>query len=785
MCTSLPSDEVDRPSQATDPVCGMSVTVETAKHRCVHEADTYYFCNPRCLEKFEADPMRYLDPASFQEEPVDPTALYICPMDPEIEQIGPGTCPICGMALEPAMPNQNQGPNPELVDFTRRFWIGACFTIPLFVLEMGQHFFGLTFGLPPLVRAAAQLVLATPVVLWAGLPFFVRGWQSLKSGNMNMFTLIAIGTGVAFAYSTVALLFPGLFPMAFRTTSGDVPLYFEASAVIIELVLMGQLLELRAREATGQAVRSLMDLSPPTAMRVEASGEEIEVPLGDVLVGDILRVRPGEKVPVDGVITQGGSAIDEAMITGEPFPVEKHQDDKVVGGTLNGTGSFLMSASYVGSQTLLSRIVSQVANAQRSRAPIQSLADKVANIFVPAVLLSALIAFVTWSLVGPAPAMANGLMAAVSVLIIACPCALGLATPMSIMVATGRAAQAGILVRDAETFERLARVTILAVDKTGTLTQGHPRLVDIKTFGPEILVDQERDALLLQVASLEAASEHPLAEAIVRAAKEKGLALKPVSNFQAILGAGVEGIVDGVDVRIGNLNFLRQSGVHLEEDRGHAGLSQGVGGQSTCLWVACGTKLKGQLILEDEIRPDAMETIQHFRKKGLSVVLLTGDAEGPAAYVAEKLGLDGWHAGLKPEDKMALIVQMQKDGERVAMLGDGINDAPALAAADVGVAMGSGTDIAMETAGVTLMRSGIAPLADAVSLAQATLGNIRQNLFFAFIYNGLGVPIAAGVLYPLVGIVLNPMFAALAMSLSSISVILNALRLRHKRLVGR
>ncbi|MBV1885550.1 MAG: copper-translocating P-type ATPase, partial [Parvibaculaceae bacterium] len=699
------------------------------------------------------------------------------------EQIGPGTCPICGMALEPAMPSGDQGPNPELIDFTRRFWIGACFTLPLFVLEMGQHFFGLTFGLPPLVRAAAQLLLAAPVVLWAGLPFFVRGWQSLKSGNMNMFTLIAIGTGVAFAYSTVALLAPDLFPMAFRTASGDVPLYFEASAVIIELVLMGQLLELRAREETGQAVRSLMDLSPPTALRVNAAGEEVEVSLGDVLVGDILRVRPGEKVPVDGVITQGNSSVDEAMITGEPFPVDKIQDDKVVGGTLNGAGSFLMSASHVGSQTLLSRIVSQVGNAQRSRAPIQSLADKVANIFVPAVLLSALIAFGTWALVGPAPAMANGLMAAVSVLIIACPCALGLATPMSIMVATGRAAQAGILVRDAETFERLAHVTTLAVDKTGTLTQGRPRLVDIKTFGPEMLVDQEKDTLLLQVASLEAASEHPLAEAIVRAAKEKGLALKPVSNFQATIGSGVEGVVGGVNVRIGNLDFLRQSGVQLDEGVVESGL-RNTGAQSTCLWVACETDLRGQLLLEDELRPEVMETIQHFRDKGLSVVLLTGDAEGPAAYVAEKLELDGWHASLKPEDKMALITQLQKDGERVAMLGDGINDAPALAAADVGVAMGSGTDIAMETAGVTLMRSGIAPLADAVSLAQATLGNIRQNLFFAFIYNGLGVPIAAGVLYPLAGILLNPMFAALAMSLSSISVILNALRLRYKRLAG-
>lgn len=783
MCISPNSDDVEQRPQATDPVCGMSVIVETAKHSCEHDGEPYYFCSSGCLEKFVENPMRYLDPDSYEEGPVDPTALYICPMDPEIEQIGPGSCPICGMALEPAMPNHNQGPNPELVDFTRRFWIGACFTIPLFVMEMGQHFFGLTFGLSPIVRAAAQLGLATPVVLWAGLPFFVRGWQSLKSGNMNMFTLIAIGTGVAFAYSTVALLFPDLFPMTFRSASGDVPLYFEASAVIIELVLMGQLLELRAREATGQAVRSLMDLSPPTALRVDAVGEEIQVPLGDVLVGDILRVRPGEKVPVDGVITQGNSSIDEAMITGEPFPVEKSQDDKVVGGTLNGAGSFLMSASHVGSQTLLSRIVSQVANAQRSRAPIQSLVDKVANIFVPAVLSSALIAFVTWSLVGPDPAMANGLMAAISVLIIACPCALGLATPMSIMVATGRAAQAGILVRDAETFERLAHVTTLAVDKTGTLTQGHPRLVDIKTFGPGMASDLDRDALLLQVASLEAASEHPLAEAIVRAAKEKKLTLKPVSDFQAIVGSGVEGVVEGMHVRIGNLDFLRQSGVHVAEATVQTGLAN-MGIQSTCLWVACGTELKGQLVLEDEIRPEAMETIQHFRNKGLSVILLTGDSEGPAAYVAEKLGLDGWHAGLKPEDKMALIVQMQKEGERVAMLGDGINDAPALAAADVGVAMGSGTDIAMETAGVTLMRAGIAPLADAVSLAQATLGNIRQNLFFAFIYNGLGVPIAAGVLYPIAGILLNPMFAALAMSLSSISVILNALRLRYKRLAG-
>lgn len=783
MCISPNSDDMDQRPQATDPVCGMSVTVETAKHSCEHEADTYYFCSSGCLGKFEENPMRYLDPDSYEEEPVDPTALYICPMDPEVEQIGPGTCPICGMALEPAMPSHDQGPNPELVDFTRRFWIGACFTIPLFVMEMGQHFFGLTFGLSSLARAAAQLGLATPVVLWAGFPFFVRGWQSLKSGNMNMFTLIAIGTGVAFAYSTVALLFPDLFPTTFRSASGDVPLYFEASAVIIELVLMGQLLELRAREATGQAVRSLMDLSPPTALRVDAVGEEVEVPLGEVLVGDILRVRPGEKVPVDGVITQGNSSIDEAMITGEPFPVEKSQDDKVVGGTLNGAGSFLMSASHVGSQTLLSRIVSQVANAQRSRAPIQSLVDKVANIFVPVVLLSALIAFVTWSLIGPAPAMSNGLMAVISVLIIACPCALGLATPMSIMVATGRAAQAGILVRDAETFERLAHVTTLAVDKTGTLTQGRPRLVDIKTFGPDVSSDQERDALLLQVASLEAASEHPLAEAIVRAAKEKDFSLKPVSDFQAIIGSGVEGVVEGINVRIGNLDFLRQSGVQVDEATVQAGLAN-MGTQSTCLWVACGPQLKGQLVLEDEIRPEAMETIQHFRNKGLSVILLTGDSEGPAAYVAEKLGLDGWHAGLKPEDKMALIVQMQQKGERVAMLGDGINDAPALAAADVGVAMGSGTDIAMETAGVTLMRAGIAPLADAVSLAQATLGNIRQNLFFAFIYNGLGVPIAAGVLYPVAGILLNPMFAALAMSLSSISVILNALRLRYKRLAG-
>mgnify|MGYP003141996006 CR=1 FL=1 len=783
MCTSSQCDKMDPSRQAMDPVCGMSVAVETAKHTCVYEADTYYFCNPSCLEKFQTQPMRYLDPDAFPAELEDPTALYICPMDPEIEQIGPGTCPICGMALEAAVPGLDQGPNPELVDFTRRFWIGACFTLPLFVMEMGQHFFGLTFGLPPLVRAAAQFFLAAPVVLWAGFPFFVRGWQSFKTGNMNMFSLIAIGTGVAFAYSTVALIFPDIFPAAFHTRSGDVPLYFEASAVIIELVLMGQLLELRAREETGQAVRSLMDLSPPTAMRVEASGREVEVPLADVQVGDILRVRPGEKVPVDGIITQGVSSLDEAMITGEPFPVTKRPDDQVVGGTLNGAGSFLMSASHVGSQTLLARIVGQVANAQRSKAPIQSLADKVATFFVPAVLLSAVIAFAIWSLLGPAPAMANGLMAAVSVLIIACPCALGLATPMSIMVATGRAAQAGILVRDAETFERLARVTTLAVDKTGTLTQGHPRLGEVRCIGQKTPNALSADELLQRVASLEAASEHPLAEAIVRGATEKGLALKPVSDFHATIGAGVEGVVEGVKVHIGNVAFLEEAGVSMDADLVQAHLND-AGAQATCLWVALESELAGQLVLEDEVRPEAYATIQHLKKAGLSVILLTGDTEGPAAYVAEKLALDGWHANLKPEDKLELITQLQGKGERVVMLGDGINDAPALAAADVGVAMGSGTDIAMETAGVTLMRSGIAPLSDAVSLAQATLGNIRQNLFFAFIYNGLGVPIAAGVLYPLAGILLNPMVAALAMSLSSISVILNALRLRYKHLAG-
>ncbi len=709
--------------------------------------------------------------------PVDEGAIYTCPMHPEIEQIGPGTCPICGMALEPRdMPAIDDGPNEELVDFTRRFWLGLILSVPVLVLAMGPYF-GLQIEnwIPPRISKLIELVIATPVVLWAGWPFFVRGWQSVLNKSPNMFTLIAMGTGAAYIYSTIAALAPGVFPAAFRAEDGSVAVYFEAAAVIIVLVLLGQMLELRARERTGGAIRALLDLAPKTARIVREDGTEEDIPLGHVHKGDLLRIRPGDKIPVDGEIVEGNSHVDEALLTGEPIPAEKSPGDPVTGGTINGNGSFVFRATRVGADTVLSQIVGMVAEAQRSRAPIQKLADSVSGIFVPAVVGSAIIAFIAWSFLGPNPPMAYGLIAAVSVLIIACPCALGLATPISIMVATGRGAQAGVLIKNAEALERFAKVDTLVVDKTGTLTEGKPKLTRIipgKGFSDNVL--------LALSASLEQGSAHPLAAAIVEAAKKRGLALTKTIDFQSHSGMGVTGLVGGKKVSLGNAKMMQNDKALDDSLVEQADRLRAMG--ATVMFAAVDNKPAGLLVVTDPVKESAAGAVKALHKAGLKIIMATGDHESTAKTVADKLGIDQVFAGVMPEDKAKIIKDLQAQGRVVAMAGDGVNDSPALAQADVGIAMGTGADVAVESAGITLLRGDLRGIVRARRLANATMKNIKQNLFFAFAYNALGVPVAAGVLYPVFGILLSPMIAAAAMSFSSFSVISNALRLRRVKL---
>jgi Cu+-exporting ATPase len=701
--------------------------------------------------------------------------IYTCPMHPEIRQVGPGACPICGMALEPETVTAETPANPELIDMTRRFWIGLVLAAPVFVLEMGRHMFGHAFMLADRTSDWVQFALATPVVVWAGWPFFERGWRSLVTRQLNMFSLIAMGVGVSYAYSVTALLWPGIFPLAFRQADGGVPVYFEAAAVITVLVLLGQVLELRAREQTSGAIRALLDLAPKTARRVRADGTDEDVGLDQVMVGDRLRVRPGEKVPVDGELVEGAAAVDESLVTGESMPVDKAPGDKVVGGAMNRTGGFVMRAEQVGADTLLSRIVQMVAQAQRSRAPIQRLADKVSGWFVPAVLLAAALAFVAWALFGPEPRLSYGLVAAVSVLIIACPCALGLATPISIMVGVGRGAQAGVLIRNAEALERFEAVDTLVVDKTGTLTEGRPALAAIH---PAAGFDEAE--LLRLGASLERSSEHPLAEAVVRAAAERGIALSEATDFAASAGGGVAGDVDGRAVRLGDRRFLHGQAIDTSPLTATADAVRVDG--ATAVFIAIDGKAAGVLAIADPIKPTTLEAVRALRAEGVRVVMLTGDNRATAVAIAARLGITEVEAEVMPGDKAAVVERLKREGRIVAMAGDGVNDAPALAAADVGVAMGAGADVAIESAGVTLLRGDLQGLVRARKLSRAVMRNIRQNLTFAFIYNAAGVPIAAGLLYPAFGLLLSPAIAAAAMALSSVSVIGNALRLRAVKL---
>lgn len=697
-------------------------------------------------------------------------AIYTCPMHPEVRQNGPGNCPICGMALEPEMITGEVGENPELTDMRKRFWVGLILTLPVFALEMGGHIFGLHHYISGTVSNWIQLALATPVVLWAGWPFFERGWQSLKTRNLNMFTLIAMGTGAAWLYSIVATLVPGIFPETFRQ-DGAVAVYFEAAAVITVLVLLGQVLELKAREQTGGAIRALLDLAPKTARRINENGEEEDVPLDQIKVGDLLRVRPGEKVPLDGVVTEGKSAVDESMVTGESMPVMKEADSKVIGGTMNQTGSFVMKAERVGKDTMLSQIVHMVAEAQRSRAPIQRLADIVSSWFVPAVIVIAVLAFIGWFIFGPSPTFSYALIAAVSVLIIACPCALGLATPMSIMVGVGKGAQAGVLIKNAESLERMEKVDTLVIDKTGTLTEGKPTVTKIVPTE-----DFSENELLALAASLEQSSEHPLAHAIVMAAKDKGLELTSVDGFDSPTGKGVIGQVEGRDVSLGNIMLMEERSVDVSSLSAQADELRSDG--ATVIFISVDGQAAGLLAISDPIKDTTPEAIKQLHEQGLRIVMLTGDNRRTAEAVAKTLGIEEVEAEVLPGDKARIVKKLKDEGKIVAMAGDGTNDAPALAAADVGIAMGTGTDVAMESAGITLLKGDLIGIVRARKLSVVTMSNIRQNLFFAFAYNMAGVPIAAGILYPFFGILLSPIIAAAAMSLSSVSVIGNALRLK-------
>jgi len=753
-----------------DPVCGMTVDPHTAKHRAEHKGRPYYFCSTGCRTKFVASPEKYL--GAREPEPVVEGAIYTCPMHPEIRQEGPGSCPICGMALEPEMPSADTGRNPELVDFTHRFWIGLTLTVPVFVLEMGAHVAGAHGWVDPTLSNYIQFAFSTPVVLWAGWPFFERGWQSLVTRNLNMFTLIAIGTGVAYVYSVVATFAPGVFPQAFRGHGGAPAVYFESAAVITVLVLMGQLLELRAREATSGAIRALLNLAPASARRVKEDGSDEEVSLDAVHAGDTLRVRPGDKVPVDGTVLEGRSSLDESMVTGESMPVTKEKDAHVIGGTLNTSGSFLMRADKVGRDTLLSQIVQMVANAQRSRAPIQRLADQVAGWFVPAVIAAAIAAFAAWAWFGPEPRYTYALVAAVSVLIIACPCALGLATPMSIMVGVGRGAQAGVLIRNAEALERMEKVDTIVVDKTGTLTEGKPKVVAIV---PAEGYDETQ--ILRLAASVERGSEHPLAAAIVGAAAERKLEFAPVRGFDAPAGKGVIGMVERQRLALGNAPFLAELSIDVAPLGERAERMRADG--ATAVFLAVNGKAAGIIAIADPVKASTRDALAALKADGIRVVMLTGDNRTTALAVAKRLGIDEIEAEVLPDQKSAVIEALTREGRVVAMAGDGVNDAPALAAAAVGIAMGTGSDVAIESAGITLLKGDLGGIAKARALSGAVMRNIRQNLFFAFIYNAAGVPIAAGVLYPVFGLLLSPVIAAAAMALSSVSVVGNALRLRR------
>ncbi len=766
----------DTRDAAVDPVCGMSVDPHTAPHRHSYRGRSYYFCSNGCRAKFAADPQKYLGPEPGKAPAVPEGTIYTCPMHPEIRQVGPGSCPICGMALEPALVTAATGPNAELVDMTRRFWIGLALSIPVVALEMSGHLVDLHGLIGQKLANWIQFALATPVVLWAGWPFFVRGWQSVVTRNLNMFTLIAMGTGVAWVYSVAAVLAPQIFPAAFRGHDGAVAVYFEAAAMITVLVLLGQVLELRAREQTSGAIRALLDLAPKTARRIEPGGDEEEISLDAVAVGDRLRVRPGAKVPVDGAIDEGCSSLDESMVTGESMPVTKETGAKVIAGTLNQTGSFVMRAEKVGRDTMLAQIVQMVAAAQRSRAPIQRLSDRVSGWFVPTVIVAAAIAFAAWSMYGPEPRFAYGLVAAVSVLIIACPCALGLATPMSIMVGVGRGALAGVLIKNAEALERMERIDTLVVDKTGTLTEGKPKVVAVVAAPGRTPALDENEVLRL-AASVERPSEHPLARAIVDAAAARGLPLGKVLGFDSPTGKGVVGLVERRKLALGNKAFLQELGIAVTSLDGEAERLRGDG--ATAIYLAVDGLAAGVIAIADPVKPSTPEALTALTAEGVHVVMLTGDNATTARAVARRLGIAEVKAEVLPEQKSAVVETLRRAGRVVAMAGDGINDAPALAAADVGIAMGTGTDVAIESAGVTLLKGDLTGIVRARRLSAATMRNIRQNLFFAFIYNAAGIPIAAGVLYPAFGILLSPIIAAAAMALSSVSVVANALRLRR------
>lgn len=758
-----------------DPVCGMTVDPAKTAHHMSHDGDDYHFCSAGCRTKFVADPDKYLGDAPRPEPEATPGAIWTCPMHPEIRQEGAGTCPICGMALEPEEPSLDDAPNPELIDFTRRLWVAGVLSIPLLIVSMIAEMLGLQI-VSPEASPWVQLALTAPIVLWAGKPFFERGWASLRTRHFNMFTLIAIGVGAAFLYSLVATLASGLFPPTFRMHGGMVPVYYEAAGVVVTLVLLGQVLELRARAATGRAIRALMDLAPKTARRIRDDGSEEEVSLGDVAAGDRLRIRPGDAIPVDGVVTEGRSSVDESMLTGEPVPVGKALDDPLTGGTVNGTGSLVMEARAVGSDTMLARIVRMVAEAQRSRAPIQAVADRISGWFVPLVVAIAVVAFIVWNFVGPEPRFGHALLNAIAVLIIACPCALGLATPMSIMVGTGRGAHAGVLVKNAEALQALEKVDTLVIDKTGTITEGKPKLIAIET-----LAGFAENDLLALAAAVEAQSEHPLAHAVVTAARERGVEVAAVEDFESQTGLGVSALVGGRVVVIGNAAQMRRIGADPSALETAAGPHRASG--AGVMLVAIDGSPAGLLAVADPVRENARDAITTLRREGLRVVMLTGDNQATADAVARAIGgLDDVRADLRPEDKARIVNELKTGGAKVAMAGDGINDAPALAAADVGLAMGTGTDVAIESAGMTLTRGDLSAIVRARRLANATMRNIRQNLFFSFLFNGIGVPIAAGVLYPPFGILMSPMFAGAAMALSSFTVVANALRLNRVKL---
>ena len=782
-------------ARVKDPVCGMMVDPQKAATKREYGGKTYFFCSVRCGERFEQAPETFLvapgtagmeahAPAQQEGATAKPSVAenkvrYTCPMHPEVVQWGPGSCPKCGMALEPMdIVAGEQGPDPEYVSMRLRFWVSAALSLPVLLLGMfGERLAG---GISGTVLHRIELALASPVVLWGGWPFFVRFWNSLVNHSPNMFTLIGMGTGAAYLDSLAATIFPQWFPASFRDANGAVPVYFEAAAVITTLVLLGQVLELRARQKTSSAIRGLLKLAPQLAHRMGANGAETDMNLDQVMPGDKLRVRPGERVPVDGVIREGASAVDESMITGEPMPVEKALGDRVTGGTLNASGSFVMEAERVGSETLLAHIVKMVSEAQRSRAPMQKLADKVAGIFVPAVVLAAILAFVAWAIWGPEPRLAHALVSAVAVLIIACPCALGLATPMSIMVAVGRGAHVGVLIRNAEALETLAKVNVLVIDKTGTLTEGKPRVASVKVAEDSGIGEEE---LVRLAASVEQASEHPLARAIVLAAKEKGGGLAVATDFRATPGGGTEGRVEGNQLLVGTARFLKERKVG-----GVEGAQQLLGAKgeptasSSAVFVAVNGKLAGAIALTDPVKQSTPEAIRALKQDGLQIVMLTGDRRQTAEAIARQLGIEQVEAEVLPERKSEVVRRLKSEGKIVAMAGDGVNDAPALAAADVGIAMGTGTDVAMESAGITLVKGDLRSIVRARRLSRATLGNIKQNLGFAFLYNALGIPIAAGVLYPVLGLLLSPMIASAAMSFSSVSVIGNALRLRSVRL---